>query len=210
MSVLFFDFSFSQTQINFDNKDNLNYINFSFGYGYSFLYKNPVIFHQYFEGVKKVTQNPNLSFVIELSFLKSLRKNFLKFGLQYSSKNITESGKSWTGRAPDYYENYSRIESHDYLGVFIGFRKPIGKNIFLDNDFIIEKKIDDKNNYFLSRYGLSDRIKLGYKVKLYKKFNLEFNGFFSSAIIKYNIKKFNKNYFPYQYGLEVSTQVELF
>ncbi len=192
MFVLFFDFSFSQTSINF-----------SFGYGYSFLYNNPVIFHQSFEGVKNVTQNPNLSFVIELSFLKSCRKNFLKFGLQYSNKSITENGETWTGRAPQYYQNYSRIESNDYLGIFIGFRKPIGKNIFLDNDFIIEKKIDDKNNYFLSKYGLTDRIKLGYKMKLYKKFNLEFNGFFSSAIIKYNIKKFNKNYFPHQYGLEI-------
>lgn len=116
---------------------------------------------------------------------------------------------------------YSELYSYEHFYVVVGHRYTFpARGVFfpfiensLQSDWLIDPPQFTFPTDYFKQNGYSYKFQFGYRssdilLKYFKLKNFRINSlisvFFQSAIVKYNLKKFNRDYYPYAYGINLS------
>ncbi len=220
------DAYYGKSDFPFRRKTN---IHFNVGYKYSFHYgrlvlANPVVTNTSGRDLETIKQFPSTTFDISLTFNHFIDNRQEVFGGFGVSEHIYEeegqvvyalsngNTNRYTYSDLFYYEHFYFLVGHRYTFPAKGQLFP-----YIENSFQSDWLSEDPRTYFpanfFNRNGYSYKFHLGVRAigeipilfgKNSLKVNALFSVFFQSALVKYNFKKFNRDYYPYAYGVNLS------
>lgn len=195
----------AQTELGSRSKIQLN-----FGLANTFHYNAPVNLNFCIEGCFPTEQQARIGKNLEISYARSLNfKNDLLIGVGVTQYKYWEKGLASPG-GPGLVP-YEQVVDFGYYNIWLGHRFTPTKNKikpFLENNIVYEFLASPSET--LRFGGLALKSKLGAIANISERLDLNINGFFKSAIGKYNSGNFERGrYVPYSYGLEIGISVNI-
>ncbi len=167
-------------------------------------------------------QRPYYSFNYGLSYFRTINaKHDIQVGLGIAEHRFEEEGMADSGGGTLYpFEHIVTIYYYDFylahrLNIFLKPRKSknekcpdskekestIKTHFFWENNLIYE--LITQEDYTLKTHNVALKSEVGVHTKFFKGLYGEVSGFYKTGIMKYNKVKYNKNYVPYGYGVEI-------
>ncbi len=181
------------------------------GFGRSLHYFAPVQMRLCFEGCPVEKQEGRFVHHVEMAIYRQFKPNQeYSFGFGNSRYRFFEEGLTSPGNGLFPYE---RIVKRSWIQLHLGHRYTFlqkeKSNLFIENGIITDWKVGRKSSY-LNVVGFSFRLKVGLQYEPIQGMKLLFNGYYKTAIAKYNKETIgDKNYYPYNYGIEISALVKI-
>jgi len=138
-------------------------------------------------------------------------KQEVYFGLGSSTFAFKENGEDTrisTTTSTRVSRDYTHSYLYEYLSIFIGHRyifpSKTNKSIFLENSLANDWNLFFEENDFINRSGFSYQVKFGGRIIYKDKRKILASLYFRTAVVKYNLLRFDKNYYPYAFGVDLA------
>lgn len=183
-------------------------VNFSIGITYNraktFFYDAPIILDNC-TSCRRENYRGNSVYGIGLDVRAKIKnRHHLKLGLGVSQYGY---------RNDHYFENrlFNQSEEFDFLASTFGhsytLKKSEGSNFSITNSFAVDTYLPG-HLFLINRFNFSYLLELSYSKKVNNDFSIAIQPFFKRSLLKYNRVLFDKDYFPYSYGLGVGVRFD--
>lgn len=201
----------SSYNLNAQDTDDVKYsIQIDYGISNTLHYNQPVIVTFCEEGCYPEVQKPRIASNMDLSIYRAYNKNnSLKIGVGFSEYRFFEKGLASPGDAS--LLPYESIIELQYFSFNAGFRHIFNSNNnifpFVATELIYEVLPGDK--IIMKNYGLASKSKIGAIIRISDKWSTAVECFYKTGIVNYREKKFDKNYIPFGYGIQVGIEMKI-
>ena len=184
-------------------------VQFDIGIAHTFHYQHPVMINFCEDGCYPVEQEPRIGKSIDVGYYHMLgQRNEVRLGIGFCEYRFAEKGMASPGDAD--LLPYQVIVDLNYMTLFAGHRLRLSRQDrkvipMIENDFYVD--LFPPGDHVLKSANFAVKTKLGVFISLEDNLNLVLNGFFKSAIARYNRHESTGDYFPYAYGIEIGLKV---
>jgi hypothetical protein len=174
--------------------------------GTSFALNEPVVFFLCREGCNPVQQR--LRIVNQINFSLAFdwnerHKVGLGFGAMYHELEQTFLMNTFNGQV---INGYPMEYSFGGLRLFheVDLFKKGNFEFFLNNGLGYHQYWDNGERYSLKEQVFDYQVLFGIRSMFFKSFGVEVGQYFNTALTPFNLRKYNKNFYPYHFGLNLN------